>query len=102
MVRLQRRAVRGIGWMLCASAVSLDAIAATQGRVIDLNGQALDQAMVTLTRSPQARGPTALTVFTDERGAFTFPADAPDGSLSVRLLGYSRSRLSRRLQRRSP
>jgi streptogramin lyase len=66
----------------------MSASAATQGRVVDLNGQGLAHAMVTLTKSPQAHGPTALTVFADERGAFAFPAAAPGGTLSVRLLGY--------------
>src|SRR5690348_15711854 len=62
--------------------------AATAGRVADLNGQGLPGALVTLTKSPQQPGPTALTVFSDAQGAFTFPAAAPAGSLSVRLLGY--------------
>jgi len=88
MNRVRRRAWRGVVWSLWACAAAFDATAATQGRVIDLNGQGLGQAMVTLTRSPQARGPTALTVFADAQGAFRFPADAPGGTLSVRLLGY--------------
>ncbi len=85
---LRGRRLRGVACSLWASAVAFDAAAATQGRVIDLNGQGLGQAMVTLTKSAQARGPTALTVFTDAHGAFTFPTDAPGGTLSVRLLGY--------------
>jgi cytochrome c len=44
--------------------------------------------MVTLTKLPEAQGPTALTVFSDEHGAFAFPPTAPAGTLSVRLLGY--------------
>jgi streptogramin lyase len=62
--------------------------AATAGRVADLNGQGLPGALVTLTKSPRQPGPTALTVFSDAQGAFSFPAAAPAGSLSVRLLGY--------------
>jgi streptogramin lyase len=60
------------------------------GRVADLNNQGLPGAMVTLTKSPQAHGPSAMTVFSDERGAFLFPPAAPAGTLSVRLLGYRR------------
>jgi streptogramin lyase len=48
----------------------------------------LPGALVTLTKSPQERGPTALTVFSDEQGAFAFPATAPAGTLSAHLLGY--------------
>jgi streptogramin lyase len=78
--------------MLCAVWApwwALDAGAATAGRVADLNGHGLPGALVTLTKSPQERGPTALTVFADEQGAFTFPSAAPAGALSVRLLGYT-------------
>ena len=71
-----------------AVTVAFDATAATHGRVIDLNGHELPYAMVTLTRSPQVLGPTALTVFTDVHGSFAFPASAPNGTLSVRLLGF--------------
>jgi virginiamycin B lyase len=76
--------------MLClwVSFGAIDASAATHGRVIDLNGQGLPQAMVTLTKSSQLRGPTALTVFSDAHGSFSFPVTAPAGTLSVRLLGY--------------
>jgi streptogramin lyase len=75
-------------WMLCALCWALDASAATTGRVADLNGHGLPGALVTLTKSPQERGPTALTVFSDEQGAFAFPATAPAGTLSAHLLGY--------------
>ena len=88
MNRLQRRTMRSVGWALCTSAVAFEAMAGTSGRVLDLNGQGLGLAMVTLTKSPQARGAAALTVFTDEHGAFTFPAGTPEGTLSVRRLGY--------------
>lgn len=74
--------------VLLALARANDASAATQGRVVDLNNQGLGLAAVTLTKSPPAHGPTALTVFSDERGAFAFPPTAPPGTLSVRLLGY--------------
>lgn len=71
----------GCGWASPADA-------AVGGRVADLNNQDLSGAMVTLTKSPQALGPTAMTVFADEHGAFVFPPTAPAGTLSVRLLGY--------------
>jgi len=73
---------------LWASGWSGHARAEIGGRVADLNNQGLPGAMVTLTKSPRARGPSAMTVFSDEHGAFVFPPNAPDGTLSVRLLGY--------------
>jgi virginiamycin B lyase len=85
MVRERAAAWAGCAWALFGFG---SALAATQGRVVDLNNTGLAQAMVTLTRSPQAQGPSALTVFTDEHGSFAFPATAPAGTLSVRLLGY--------------
>src|SRR3974390_1416656 len=88
MTRVRRRARQAALLTLCALGAALEATAATRGRVIDLNGQGLPSAMVTLTRSPQAQGPTALTAFTDEHGSFAFPSAAPGGTLSVRLLGY--------------
>jgi virginiamycin B lyase len=73
----------GIAVSLCG-----EALAATQGRVSDLNGTPVAQAMVTLTKAAGASGATATTVFTNERGEFGFVADAPSGTLSVRALGY--------------
>src|SRR5206468_2182644 len=73
----------GIAASLCGSA-----LAATRGRVSDLNGAPLAQAMVTLTKATGASGATATTVFTDDRGEFEFAAGAPAGALSVRSLGY--------------
>jgi virginiamycin B lyase len=64
------------------------AAGATHGRITDLNGAPLAQAMVTLTKRPQAAGATATTVFTSSAGEFIFPADAPRGTLNVRLLNY--------------
>jgi streptogramin lyase len=63
------------------------ATSALDGRVVDLNGQPLPQAMVTLTKEAGQPGPSAVTVFTDESGHFRFPADAR-GAPSVRVLGY--------------
>src|SRR5665213_2392035 len=61
---------------------------ATHGRVTDLNGAPLAQAMVTLTKSAPAAGATATTVFTSSAGEFSFPVDTPRGTLRVRLLNY--------------
>src|SRR5712671_4972473 len=86
MNRPRARALQATALALWAWAIG--AGAATRGRVVDLNNVGLPHAMVTLTKSPQARGPTALTVFSDEHGAFAFPPTAPVGTLSARLLGY--------------
>jgi virginiamycin B lyase len=74
--------------LILGVAFAVDAAATTQGRVTDLTGAPLAQAMVTLTKSASAAGATAITVFTDSAGAFSFPADAPAGTLQVRLLNY--------------
>lgn len=72
-----------IATLLCGSA-----LAAPHGRVCDLNGAPVTQAMVILTKASGASGATATTVFTNEQGLFGFAADAPAGTLSVRSLGY--------------
>ena len=74
--------------MVMGLACTAAAVAATHGRVTDLNGTPLAQAMVTLTKSAQAAGATATTVFTSSTGEFSFPVDAPHGTLQVRLLNY--------------
>ena len=74
--------------VLIGIAFASGAAAATHGRITDLNGAPLAQAMVTLTKLPQAAGATATTVFTSSAGEFSFPADAPRGTLNVRLLNY--------------
>lgn len=61
------------------------------GRVIDLNGQAVAGAMVTVM--PALPGPTAMTVFSDAGGNFQFPARDNSGAgrdikLSLRALGH--------------
>jgi len=73
----------GIAASLCGGA-----LAATSGRVTDLNGAPVAQAMVILTKASGTSGATATTVFTNERGEFEFAADAPAGTLSARSLGY--------------
>ena len=74
-----------IGTLACAACVAGTGI---EGRVFDLNGQALNQAMVTFTKDPAMEGPTAITVFTDDKGHFEFPKAAARGGVSVQLLGY--------------
>lgn len=74
--------------ILIGVAFSAGVAAATHGRITDLNGAPLAQAMVTLTKLPQTAGATATTVFTSGAGEFSFPADAPRGTLHVRLLNY--------------
>jgi virginiamycin B lyase len=74
--------------MVVGLACAAGALAATHGRVTDLNGAPLSQAMVTLTKSAQAAGATATTVFTGSTGEFSFPLNAPRGTLRVRLLNY--------------
>src|SRR6185312_13495309 len=76
---------------LWACAWASSAAAQTGGRVADLNNQGLSGAMVTLTKSPQAHGPAAMTVFSDEHGSFVFPSTAPAGTLSVRGRRAARS-----------
>jgi streptogramin lyase len=61
---------------------------ALDGRVVDLNGQPLPKAMVTLTREPGQAGPTAVTVFTDDSGRFRSPPDTSGRAPSARALGY--------------
>ena len=87
LLHLKPTALVGIATWI---AVSLwgSALADTRGRVSDLNGAPLAQAMVTLTKAPGAAGATATTVFTNERGEFAFAAGAPSGMLSARSLGY--------------
>jgi cytochrome c len=73
----------GIAAPLCAATLS--------GHVIDLNGQALVGAMVTIESSRP--GPTALTVFSDAAGRFEFPAtadlgDGHDLKVNLRALGH--------------
>ncbi len=64
------------------------AAARVEGRVVDLNGRALSQAMVTLAKEPHQPGPTAVTVFTGEDGRFRFP-DAHEAQMpAAKLLGY--------------
>ena len=74
-----------VGALICTTA---HAAAILSGHVLDLNGRPLAQAMVTVERTPGQPGPTAVTVFTDENGAFRFPGPQNGQSPTVKLLGY--------------
>jgi virginiamycin B lyase len=83
-----RRCLMRFPALLTGLACAASALAATHGRVTDLNGAPLAQAMVTLTKSAQAAGATATTVFTGTSGEFSFPANTPPGTVQVRLLNF--------------
>ncbi len=78
----------GVTALVMGLALATGALAATHGRVTDLNGAPLPQAMVTLTKSAPAMGATATTVFSSAAGQFSFPANTPPGTLQVRLLNF--------------
>src|SRR5262249_30630527 len=63
-------------------------LAATHGRVSDLNDAPVTQAMVVLTKAGGAPGATATTGFTHERGEVAVAADPPSRTLSVRSPGH--------------
>lgn len=63
------------------------------GEVLSVDdGVPVPQAAVVMTRARDAAGPSAITVFTDENGLFTFPDDAGDAEqitdVHVRKLGF--------------
>lgn len=77
--------------LICALATEASvagAGAGIEGHVFDLNGHALNQAMVTFTKDAAEQGPTAVTVFTDDKGHFAFPQAPARGMVSAQLLGY--------------
>jgi virginiamycin B lyase len=64
-----------------------------QGLVLDLNGRAVPQAMITLDRGTDAQGASHITVLSDTDGRFVLPilpagARTADWQISVRALGY--------------
>jgi streptogramin lyase len=65
---------------------------AVAGHVLDANGRPLAQVQVTLEPAPSP-GPAAITVFTDEDGAFAFPDAFPslggEPALRARALGHT-------------
>ena len=79
-----------VAWVATSIAISVSgsALADVHGRVTDLNGGPLIQAMVTVTKAAGVSGATATTVFTNERGEFGFPTNTPAGTVSVRTLGF--------------
>jgi len=68
--------------------IAADGATTISGRVVDLNGQPVAQAMVTLDKMPGQPGPTAVTVFSDESGGFKFPGPQNGRSPTVKMLGY--------------
>lgn len=90
---VQRRAsvARRVVWVGLALSLSSGAFAdvTVTGRVVDLNGRPMSQAMVRLTAADGNTGASVISVFTDQNGRFTFP-DPVNAvqSLDVRVLGY--------------
>ncbi|MEO8307793.1 MAG: hypothetical protein ABI616_07100 [Pseudomonadota bacterium] len=83
--------ISGLVALALALVVAPTYAASLSGRIVDLNGQPLAGAMVSI-ESPQP-GPTALTVFTDAAGRFEFPArdglgDGHELKVSLRALGH--------------
>ncbi|MYE49554.1 MAG: hypothetical protein F4X96_08980 [Gammaproteobacteria bacterium] len=73
------------------------ATVSVEGSVLDINGRPVGQAQVTLDWGPGAHGATAVTVFTDERGRFSFPRAFANASseklpVTVRALGFEQLR----------
>ena len=70
-----------------------------EGHVLDTDGRPLAQVQVTVQRSADVPGATAVTVFTDDSGRFEFPQPVAgvtnaDASVSVRALGFKRLHLT--------
>ena len=84
-----------ISTLACAASAAAPGI---QGRVFDLNGHALNQAMVTFTKEPGQEGPSAVTVFTDNTGRFQLAGTSARGLVSAHLLGYQALEPSARVQ----
>ena len=78
-------AIGAIAFLLSAASHAASRI---EGHVFDLNGHALQQAMVTLAKEPGQQGPAAVTVFTDENGRFSFPEGTSRGTVAAQMLGY--------------
>ena len=77
------------------------------GQVYDLNGRPLAQARVTVTRQAARPGIAAVSVFTDEAGAFRFPrafinADVAELPLSASALGYEQVNAAVQVSRHGP
>lgn len=84
------RAILAAALLACLP-VAVQAAGDISGRVVDLNGNPVAGAMVTVT--PSWPGPTAITAFSDAGGAFRLPAQdnyrrGGDLQVSLRALGY--------------
>lgn len=82
------RFVAGGMFLALCGAVHADTVT---GTITDLNGRKVSGASVTVT--PAQPGPTALTVFSDEQGRFTFPERPAYGDpaalkVTMRALGH--------------
>ena len=62
--------------------------AEAQGIVVDLNGQPLAQAQVTMTKNEDQTGPDYVSVFTDSDGRFVSPGGSATSNAYARKLGY--------------
>ena len=87
-MRYQRSTVGGVLLMLCATAPA-DSLT---GTLTDLNGRRVAGASITVAPAGQP-GPTALTVFSDAQGRFTFPdrpgyGDPARLNVTIRALGH--------------
>ena len=88
IMRYQRSTVGGVLLMLCATAQA-DSLT---GTLTDLNGRRVAGASITVAPAGQP-GPTALTVFSDAQGRFTFPdrpgyGDPARLNVTIRALGH--------------
>ena len=78
--------------LIALSIVSVPVLSAEiSGQIVDLNGRAVSNAMITLY--PTYPGPTAITVYSNSDGAFVFPDqenlnDASEVDVGIRALGY--------------
>ena len=70
------------------SASSPTTALAVSGQVLDINGNPLSHAMVTLQKTTGEPGPAFVTVFTSEQGRFAFPGLKSRRDPTVQLLGY--------------
>ena len=87
----QARVGRRLLWAGLALSLSSVAVAdvTVTGRVVNLSGSPMSQAMVRLTAAKGNTGASVITVFTDKNGRFRFPGSVNDvASLDVRVLGY--------------
>ena len=75
-------------WLVACIPLCAEAASAIYGQVLDLNGGHISHGMVVLEKAKGSSGPSAVTVFTDEAGHFTFPEGTSGELLTARTLGY--------------